>query len=84
MLLWCCRRGKRWACSLIVYCQRPKSKRTRKSVLRTKAKRKSQDRELLDYANTLQKELEDSIRRLMPHDNSKRHSTRKITRKSGK
>jgi len=71
-------------CRLIVYCQRPKSRRTRKSTLRLKAKRQSQDRELLDYANTLQKELEESIRRLTPHDNSKRHSTRKAQTKSRK
>ena len=54
---------------LIVYCQRPKKKRTRKSVLRSRQKRKEQDRELLDYANKLQKKLERSINRV--YGNSK-------------
>ena len=73
---------KRRASRLIVYCQRPKPKRTRKSVLRTKAKRKEQDRELLDYANKLQKKLENQINRVTGNGASTRKAKTKGAKKT--
>ena len=57
---------------MIVHCQRPKPKRTRKSALRTKNKRQRQDQELLDHAERLQRSLEQSIAKVLGNSNKRR------------
>ena len=81
MCLYIRRIGKCRRTHILVHCQRPKSKRTRKSVLRIKKLRQEQDKNLLDYANKLQKELNKSLNGVL-YANSKCRSSRQNKSKS--